>query len=78
MDQKDILPASEIRSETAIRTILADNVIYNEKGDQMPILRYDSIDGIKFHSNVINNQGVAFRGVEGMGLIVAGICDKCR
>ncbi len=66
VDQRDILPASEIRSETAIRTILANNVIYNENGDESPILRYDSIDGINFHSNVINNQGVAFRGVDGM------------
>lgn len=66
VDQKDILPASEIRSETPIRTILANNVIYNEKGDQMPIIRYDSIDGIEFHSNIINNQGMAFRGVDGL------------
>lgn len=66
VDQKDILPASEIRSETPIRTLLANNVIYNEKGDKSPILRVDSIDGIDFRSNVINNQGVAFRGVDGL------------
>ena len=32
----------------------------------MPILRYDSINGIDFQSNVINNQGAGFRGVEGL------------
>lgn len=66
IDQKEVLPASEIRSETPIRTLVANNIIYNSLGDEMPILRYDSIDGIDFQSNVINNQGVAFRGVEGL------------
>lgn len=69
VDQKGILPASEIRSETPIRTILANNVIYNENGDEMPILRYDSINGIEFQNNVINNQGVTFRGVEGLDVM---------
>lgn len=66
IDQKEVLPPSEIRSETPIRTLVANNIIYNSQGDEMPILRYDSIDGIDFQSNVINNQGVAFRGVEGL------------
>ena len=66
VDQKDVLPASEIRSETPIRTLVANNIIYNDEGDEIPILRYDSIDGIDFQSNVINNQGVAFRGVKGL------------
>lgn len=66
VDQKDVLPPSEIRSETPIRTLMANNIIYNTNGDQMPIFRHDSIDGIDFKSNVINNQGVAFRGVDGL------------
>ncbi len=66
VDQKDVLPASEIRSETPIRTLIANNVIYNSKGDPMPIVRYDSIGGIDFQSNVINNQGVDFKGVAGL------------
>lgn len=66
VDQKDVLPPSEIRSETPIRTLIANNIIYNAEGDKMPIIRYDSIDGIDFQSNVINNQGVAFSGVEGL------------
>ncbi|MEP5613872.1 MAG: chondroitinase-B domain-containing protein [Cyclobacteriaceae bacterium] len=66
VDQKEVLPASEIRSLTPIRTLVANNIIYNDKGDKLPIFRHDSIDGIDFKSNVINNQGVAFRGVEGL------------
>ncbi len=66
IDQKDVLPASEIRSETPIRTIVANNIIYNTKGDEMPIVRYDSIDGIKFKNNIINNQGTGFRSVKGL------------
>ena len=66
IDQKEVLPPSEIRSETPIRTLVANNVIYNTIGDKMPIVRYESINGIDFKSNIINNQGVAFRGVEGL------------
>ncbi|MEQ8715684.1 MAG: chondroitinase-B domain-containing protein [Cyclobacteriaceae bacterium] len=66
VDQKDVLPPSEIRSETPIRTLMANNIIYNTEGDKMPIFRHDSIDGIDFKSNVINNQGVAFIGVDGL------------
>ncbi len=66
IDQKDVLPASEIRSETPIRTIVANNLIYNSIGDDSPIVRYDSIEGITFKSNVIDNQGTLFRGVAGL------------
>lgn len=66
IDQKDVLPASEIRSETPIRTLVANNVIHNSEGDNHPIVRHDSMDGIDFKSNAINNQGVAFNGVEGL------------
>ncbi|WP_282118092.1 chondroitinase-B domain-containing protein [Maribacter aquivivus] len=66
IDQKDILPKSEIRSATPIRTIVANNLIYNEKGDKQPIVEHDSINGIDFKSNVINNQGVMFKAVDGL------------
>ncbi len=66
IDQKDVLPESEIRSETPIRTLIANNVIYNTEGDERPIVRHDAIDGIDFESNAINNQGVDFKGVEGL------------
>ncbi|APQ16778.1 chondroitinase-B domain-containing protein [Maribacter hydrothermalis] len=66
VDQKDILPASEIRSARPIRTIVANNLIYNDKGDNQPIIALDSIDGINFESNIINNQGVIFNTVKGL------------
>ena len=65
-DQKDILPLSEIRSARPIRTVLANNLIYNEKGDEQPIVAHDSLDGINFKRNVINNQGTPFEGVTGL------------
>ena len=61
IDQKDILPPSEIRSERPIRTIVANNLIYNETEDIHPIVAHDSLDGIEFKSNLINNQGVRFK-----------------
>jgi len=66
VDQKNVLPPSEIRSETPIRTLVANNIIHNREGDNVPIVRHDSINGIDFRSNVINNQGVRFKGVEGL------------
>ncbi|MEM8846356.1 MAG: chondroitinase-B domain-containing protein, partial [Bacteroidota bacterium] len=61
VDQKDVLPASEIRSERPIRTLVANNLIYNEEQDNLPIVAHDSLDGITFKSNIINNQGGAFK-----------------
>ncbi|MBU2946401.1 chondroitinase-B domain-containing protein [Zobellia uliginosa] len=66
VDQKNILPLSEIRSARPIRTIVANNLIYNDKGDAQPIIAHDSIDGIDFESNIINNQGVSFTEVSGL------------
>jgi len=66
VDQKDVLPASEIRSETPIRTLVANNLIHNAVGDDSPIVQHDSMDGIDFKSNAINNQGTEFKGVEGL------------
>ena len=66
VDQKDILPASEIRSERPIRTIVANNLIYNDKGDKQPIVAHDSLDGIDFESNILNNQGVSFKEISGI------------
>jgi len=66
IDQKDVLPASEIRSEVPIRTLVANNVIYNTKGDPKPVFRHDAIDKITFKNNVINNQKVSFTGLEGL------------
>ena len=66
LSQEDVLPSSEIRSARPIRTIIANNVIYNEKGDTSPILEHDKADGVTFKSNAINNQGVNFKAYDGL------------
>lgn len=66
ISEADVLPKSEIRSATPDRMIVANNVIYNEKGDTMPIVEHDKIDGITFKNNLINNQGTAFKTQEGL------------
>ena len=64
--QRDVLPASEIRSDRPIRTTFANNIIYNSQGDDKPLVAHDKIDGISFKNNIINNQGVSFDPVEGI------------
>lgn len=64
ISQKDVLPKSEIRSARPIRTVVANNLIYNEKGDKYPIVAHDKIDGISFKHNLINNQKIAFNNNE--------------
>ena len=66
VDEKDVLPASEIRSERPIRTVVANNLIYNTEGDASPIVAHDLLDGINFQSNIINNQGIDFESVSGL------------
>ena len=66
VSMKDVLPASEIRSARPIRTVCANNLVYNTKGDKKPIVAFDKLDGILFKNNVINNQGVDFEKIEGV------------
>jgi len=66
LDQKGVLPLSEIRSARPIRTTFANNIIYNEKGDNEPIMEFDKTDGILFASNYIANQGTEFKPQEGL------------
>ena len=66
IDQKDVLPPSEIRSARPLRMLVANNVIYNEEGDLTPIVEHDKADGVTFKNNVINNQGVDFKNYEGL------------
>lgn len=61
-----VLPKSEIRSARPDRCIVANNLIYSEKGDPYPIITHDSIDGIIFRSNVINNNGTSHRSIQGL------------
>jgi len=66
LSMKEVLPASEIRSARPIRTIVANNLVYNTKGDKRPIVAFDKLDGILFKNNIINNQGVDFEKLEGV------------
>lgn len=66
VEQADVLPASEIRSERPKRTIVANNIIHNSKGDTLPVFAHDKLDGINFQNNLINNQGVNFTAIEGL------------
>jgi len=59
-----VLPKSEIRSARAIRTTVANNIVYNEKGLENIVVENDKADGVTFKSNIINNQGVAFNGFD--------------
>ena len=60
IDQKGVLPESEIRSDRPIRTEITNNIIFNKKGDPAPIVEHAKMDGITFESNIINNQGISF------------------
>ncbi|CAN5738784.1 hypothetical protein BH11BAC3_BH11BAC3_15410 [soil metagenome] len=56
IDKKAVLPASEIRSARPVRTILANNLIYNEVEDNYPIVAYDKVDGVIFKKNIFNSK----------------------
>jgi poly(beta-D-mannuronate) lyase len=64
IDQAAVLPKSEIRSARALRSVVANNIIYNKVGDENPIIEHDKADGVDFKNNIINNQGVAFSNPE--------------
>ena len=68
LDQKDVLPLSEIRSARPIRTTFANNIIYNKQGDSEPIMEFDKTDGILFAANYIANQGTEFKPLEGLNV----------
>ncbi|MDC1465643.1 alginate lyase [Polaribacter sp.] len=70
--QAKVLPKSEIRSARAIRTTVANNIIYNEKGLESIVVENDKADGVAFIKNIINNQGVAFKDFNG-GIIEASL-----
>lgn len=59
LDQREVLPPSEIRSARPVRTVVANNVVYTSDPENQPIRAYDKIDGILFRSNVINQKTLA-------------------
>ncbi|KAA3616888.1 MAG: alginate lyase [Calditrichaeota bacterium] len=66
MNKKDVLPAREIRSARPLRTLLANNIIYNSEADETPIKAYDKVTGVSFKNNVIDNQNSAFTEYDGI------------
>ena len=56
IDKKEVLPASEIRSERPERVVLANNLIYNQDSDNYPIVAYDKVDGVLFKNNILNSE----------------------
>ena len=63
--QADVLPKSEIRSARAIRTTVANNVIYNKKGLKTIVVENDKVDGVLFKNNIVDNKGVKFKDFNG-------------
>lgn len=70
--QADVLPKSEIRSARAIRTTVANNVVYNDKGLESIVIENDKADGVTFKNNIVDNQGVKFKDFDG-GIIAASL-----
>ncbi len=67
MDKKEVLPLQEIRSARPERTIVANNVIYNQTPNDFPIKAYDKVDGVLFKnnsSNSTNNSDVKDSGIK--------------
>ncbi|WP_055443925.1 chondroitinase-B domain-containing protein [Lacinutrix himadriensis] len=73
--QADVLPVSEIRSARAIRTTVANNVVYNEKGLERIVVENDKADGVTFKNNIVDNQGVKFKDFNG-GITAASLALK--
>jgi poly(beta-D-mannuronate) lyase len=55
-DKSDVLPASEIRSARPVRTIFANNLIYNNVADEFPVKNYNKVDGVTFKNNILNSK----------------------
>ena len=55
VSQSDVLPKSEIRSARPTRTVIANNVLYNQTTFDFPIKNYDKVDGVLFKSNYTNS-----------------------
>ncbi len=66
IDKSDVLPPQEIRSARPVRTLLANNIIYNHEVDKNPIRAYDKVDGITLMNNIIDNQNGEFDSYEGL------------
>lgn len=59
VSQRNVLPASEIRSARPERVVVANNLIYNKVPNTNPIINYDKVDGITFKNNIINSENLS-------------------
>lgn len=78
MDKSDVLPLQEIRSARPERTIVANNVIYNQIPNDFPIKAYDKVDGVAFKNNFINspnNSNVKDKGIQTESISMAQQSD---
>ncbi len=66
VSHRDVLPASEIRSERPKRTVVANNLIYNSFEDEHPIVAHDKLDGIQFENNFIHSKATNFDTLKGV------------
>ncbi|WP_298535703.1 chondroitinase-B domain-containing protein [uncultured Algibacter sp.] len=70
--QADVLPKSEIRSARAIRTTVANNIIYSKPGVSQVVIENDKADGVTFKNNVAYNNDAKFNNFDG-GIIEASL-----
>jgi len=56
VSQSEVLPKSEIRSARPKRTLVANNILYNETPFHFPIKNYDKVDGVVFKNNYSNSE----------------------
>jgi poly(beta-D-mannuronate) lyase len=77
ISQKDVLPLSEIRSARPIRTLVANNIIYNEQQTNS-IVAHDKIDGVTFKSNITNNKanGEAVEGLQNADFKISEVAEN--
>ena len=55
-----VLPKYEIRSAPPIRSVIANNLIYNHKSDETPFINHDDMTGILFKKNILDNHKKEF------------------
>jgi poly(beta-D-mannuronate) lyase len=76
ISQKDVLPLSEIRSARPIRTVVANNIIYNEKGDTEVVIAHDKVDGVSFISNLTNNMDTKVEGLQVSNFEISEVAEN--
>ncbi|TBN03659.1 alginate lyase [Hyunsoonleella flava] len=69
INQKEVLPLSEIRSARPKRCIVANNLVFNEIGNKSIVVEHDKVDGVIFKNNVVNKRGVDFKDYAGIKLL---------